>query len=89
LWWQQLRIIDECRPKFVGWENVEGALSRGCREVAATKKEKLSGEIRTLLAQQSIRDYAFMGATTAQVVLAFNYVYLVWIQRSIPVGMGL
>ncbi|MEG3875773.1 DNA cytosine methyltransferase [Microcoleus sp. herbarium7] len=35
LWWQQLRIIDECRPKFVGWENVEGALSRGAREVAA------------------------------------------------------
>lgn len=36
LWWQQLQIIDECRPKFVGWENVEGALSRGAREVAAS-----------------------------------------------------
>ena len=36
LWWQQLRIIDECRPKFVGWENVEGALSRGAREVVAS-----------------------------------------------------
>ena len=35
LWWQQLRIIDECRPKFVGSENVEGALSRGAREVVA------------------------------------------------------
>jgi DNA (cytosine-5)-methyltransferase 1 len=36
LWWQQLRIIDECRPKFIGWENVEGALDRGAREVAAS-----------------------------------------------------
>ncbi|TAG98743.1 MAG: DNA cytosine methyltransferase [Oscillatoriales cyanobacterium] len=36
LWWQQLRIIDEIKPKFVGWENVEGALSRGCREVVAS-----------------------------------------------------
>lgn len=36
LWWQQLRIIDECRPQFVGWENVEGALDRGAREVAAS-----------------------------------------------------
>lgn len=35
LWWHQLRIIDECQPKFVGWENVEGALSRGAREVVA------------------------------------------------------
>lgn len=35
LWWEMLRIIDECRPAFVGWENVEGALSRGCREVVA------------------------------------------------------
>jgi DNA (cytosine-5)-methyltransferase 1 len=36
LWWQQLRIINECRPKFIGWENVEGALDRGAREVAAS-----------------------------------------------------
>ncbi|MCC3587993.1 MAG: DNA cytosine methyltransferase [Microcoleus sp. PH2017_30_WIL_O_A] len=36
LWWEMLRIIDECRPAFVGWENVEGALSRGCREVVAS-----------------------------------------------------
>lgn len=36
LWWQQLRIISECQPKFVGWENVEGALDRGAREVAAS-----------------------------------------------------
>ncbi|MEG3839037.1 DNA cytosine methyltransferase [Microcoleus sp. herbarium14] len=35
LWWEMLRIIDECRPAFIGWENVEGALSRGCREVIA------------------------------------------------------
>lgn len=35
LWWEMLRIIDECRPAFIGWENVEGALSRGCREVVA------------------------------------------------------
>lgn len=36
LWWEMLRIIDECRPTFIGWENVEGALSRGCREVVAS-----------------------------------------------------
>src|SRR4028119_1579303 len=35
LWWEMLRIIDECKPAFIGWENVEGALSRGCREVVA------------------------------------------------------
>jgi DNA (cytosine-5)-methyltransferase 1 len=35
LWWQQLRIIEELKPKFIGWENVEGALSRGAREVVA------------------------------------------------------
>lgn len=36
LWWEMLRIITECRPSFVGWENVEGALSRGAREVIAS-----------------------------------------------------
>ena len=36
LWWEMLRIIDECRPAFIGWENVEGAMSRGCREVIAS-----------------------------------------------------
>ena len=42
LWWQQLQIIDECRPKFVGWENVEGALSRGARERMARELPKTS-----------------------------------------------
>ncbi|WP_445300327.1 MULTISPECIES: DNA cytosine methyltransferase [unclassified Microcoleus] len=36
LWWEMLRIIDECRPAFIGWENVEGALHRGAREVIAS-----------------------------------------------------
>lgn len=36
LWWEMLRIIDECRPSFIGWENVCGALDRGAREVAAS-----------------------------------------------------
>ena len=36
LWWEMLRIIDECRPTFIGWENVCGALDRGAREVAAS-----------------------------------------------------
>jgi DNA (cytosine-5)-methyltransferase 1 len=36
LWWEMLRIINECKPAFIGWENVEGALHRGAREVIAS-----------------------------------------------------
>jgi hypothetical protein len=59
---------------------------------AALKKKKLSGaeeEVRSIVAQQTLVDYVFMGATTTCFVAVFNYVYLVWIGRSIPVGMSL
>ena len=36
LWWEMLRIISECQPKFVVIENVRGFINKGLRECLAS-----------------------------------------------------
>jgi hypothetical protein len=57
---------------------------------AAIKKGKLSNpeESRFILAKQSLRDYAFIGAATTQAILTINYVFLVWLEKAIPVEIS-
>jgi hypothetical protein len=50
---------------------------------AALKKRKLSNP-EIAISKQSLRDYAFMGAATTELVLATNYVFLIWLEKSVP-----
>lgn len=50
---------------------------------AALKKGKLSNT-ETAISKQSLRDYAFIGAATTQMILSVNYVLLISTERVIP-----
>ncbi|MEG4149265.1 hypothetical protein [Microcoleus sp. Pol12B5] len=50
---------------------------------AALKKGKLSNA-EMVISTQSLRDYAFMGAATTELILAANYVFLIWLEKLIP-----
>jgi hypothetical protein len=50
---------------------------------AAIKKSKLS-DVDFAILKQSLRDYVFIGAATTQLILTINYVFLIWLEKSIP-----
>ena len=52
---------------------------------AALKKGRLSNA-EIAISKQSLRDYAFIGAATTESILAINYVFLIWLEKSIPIG---
>lgn len=54
---------------------------------AAIKKEKLSN-VEFAISTQSLKDYVFMGAATTQLILTINYVFLIWLDKSIPDGIS-
>lgn len=56
-------------------------LVAGAIAAVVAKTQQHSPENRV---KQSAIDYALMGVAVVQVILSINYVFLIWVQRSIP-----
>lgn len=54
---------------------------------AALKKGELSNA-EVAISKQSLRDYSFIGAATTELVLVVNYVFLIYLEKSIPIGLS-
>ena len=53
---------------------------------AALKKGKLSNA--NAIQKQSFKDYILIGATTTEPIIVVNYVFLIWLDKSIPIGFS-
>ena len=51
---------------------------------AALKKGKLS-DVNAAIKKQSFKDYILIGATTTEPIIVVNYVFLIWLEKSIPI----
>ena len=50
---------------------------------ATLKKGKLSNA--NAIQKQSFKDYILIGATTTEPIIVVNYVFLIWLEKSIPI----
>ena len=51
---------------------------------ATLKKGKLSNA-NAAIQKQSFKDYILIGVTTTEPILVVNYVFLIWLEKSIPI----
>ena len=54
---------------------------------AALKKGKLSNA-NAAIQKQTFKDYILIGATTTEPIIVVNYVFLIWLDKSIPIGFS-
>ena len=54
---------------------------------ATLKKGKLSNA-NAAIQKQSFKDYILIGVTTTEPILVVNYVFLIWLEKSIPIELS-
>ena len=54
---------------------------------ATLKKGKLSN-VKAAIQKQSFKDYILIGVTTTEPILVVNYVFLIWLNKSIPIELS-